>query len=48
MYKNHDNEKNSPAPYLVGKKRNGCFLEVSFVLVYVCILIIFFRFFISF
>ena len=22
MYKNHNNEKNSPAPYLVGKKRN--------------------------
>ena len=22
MYKNHNNEKNSPAPSLIGKKRN--------------------------
>ena len=22
MYKNHNNEKNTPAPYLVGKKRS--------------------------
>ena len=21
MYKNHNNEKNSPAPYLIGKKK---------------------------